>query len=198
MIKLGVLGSTNGTDLQAILDAIDQKLIKASVSIVISNKKNAYILERAKKHGVNTQYIRHKGKSRQEFDQEVTNLLNKNEVDLILLIGFMRILSDEFCHNWRDKILNVHPSLLPKYAGGMDTNVHEEVLANGDTETGCTIHFVTEEVDGGPILVQKSCKVGPNDNIDTLKKRVQALEGQAFIEAINLITNKQICYKTHN
>ena len=193
MIKLGVLGSTNGTDLQAILDAIDQKLIKASVSIVISNKKNAYILERAKKHGVNTQYIHHKGKSRQEFDQEVTNLLNKNEVDLILLIGFMRILSDEFCHNWRDKILNVHPSLLPKYAGGMDTNVHEEVLANGDTETGCTIHFVTEEIDGGPILVQKSCKVGPNDNIDTLKKRVQALEGQAFIEAINLITNKQIC-----
>ena len=193
MIKLGVLGSTNGTDLQAILDAIDQKLIKASVSIVISNKKNAYILERAKKHGVNTQYIRHKGKSRQEFDEEVTNLLNKNEVDLILLIGFMRILSDEFCHNWRDKILNVHPSLLPKYAGGMDTNVHEEVLANGDTETGCTIHFVTEEVDGGPILVQKSCKVSPNDNVDTLKKRVQALEGQAFIEAINLITNKQIC-----
>ena len=193
MIKLGVLGSTNGTDLQAILDAIDQKIIKASVSIVISNKKNAYILERAKKHGVNAQYICHKGKSRQEFDEEVTNLLNKNEVDLVLLIGFMRILSDEFCHNWRDKILNVHPSLLPKYAGGMDTNVHEEVLANGDTETGCTIHFVTEEVDGGPILVQKSCKVGPNDNIDTLKKRVQALEGQAFIEAINLITNKKIC-----
>ena len=189
MIKLGVLGSTNGTDLQAILDAIDQKIIKASVSIVISNKKNAYILERAKKHGVSTQYICHKGKSRQEFDQEVTNLLKENEVDLILLIGFMRILSDEFCHNWRDKILNVHPSLLPKYAGGMDTNVHEEVLANGDTETGCTIHFVTEEVDGGPILVQKSCKVGPNDNIYTLKKRVQALEGQAFIEAINLITN---------
>ena len=189
MIKLGVLGSTNGTDLQAILDAIDQKIIKASVSIVISNKKNAYILERAKKHGVNAQYIRHKGKSRKEFDQEVTNLLNKNEVDLVLLIGFMRILSDEFCHNWRDKILNVHPSLLPKYAGGMDTNVHEEVLANGDTKTGCTIHFVTEEVDGGPILVQKSCKVIPNDNIDTLKKRVQALEGQAFIEAINLITN---------
>ena len=190
MIKLGVLGSTNGTDLQAILDAIDQKIIRASVGIVISNKKNAYILERAKKYGVNTQYIRHKGKSRQEFDQEVTNLLNKNEVDLVLLIGFMRILSDEFCHNWRDKILNVHPSLLPKYAGGMDTNVHEEVLANGDTETGCTIHFVTEEVDGGPILVQKSCKVDPNDNIDTLKKRVQALEGQAFIEAINLIINK--------
>ena len=192
MINLGILGSTNGTDLQAILDAINQKIIKASVSIVISNKKNAYILERARKHGVSNQYICHKGKSRQEFDQEVTNLLNKNEVDLILLIGFMRILSDEFCHNWRDKILNVHPSLLPKYAGGMDTNVHEEVLANGDTETGCTIHFVTEEVDGGPILVQKSCIVSPNDNIDTLKKRVQALEGQAFIEAINLITNKQI------
>ena len=119
---------------------------------------------------MNTQYIRHKGKSRQEFDQEVTNLLNKNKVDLVLLIGFMRILSDEFCHNWRDKILNVHPLFSQNMLEGMDTNVHEEVLANGDTETGCTIHFVTEEVDGGPILVQKSCKVSPNDNIDTLKK----------------------------
>ena len=96
MIKLGVLGSTNGTDLQSILDAIDQKIIKASVSIVISNKENAYILERAKKHGVKARHIRHKGKSRQEFDQEVTKLLNKNEVDLVLLIGFMRILSDKF------------------------------------------------------------------------------------------------------
>ena len=102
----------------------------------------------------------------------------------------MRILSKEFCQNWQDKILNVHPSLLPKYAGGMATNVHEEVLKNGDTETGCTIHFVTEEVDGGPILIQKSCSVEKDDTIESLKTKVQSLEGQAFIEAINLITNK--------
>jgi phosphoribosylglycinamide formyltransferase-1 len=102
----------------------------------------------------------------------------------------MRILSQEFCHEWRDKILNVHPSLLPKYAGGMDTNVHQEVLTNGDTKTGCTIHFVTEKVDEGPILIQKSCYVENDDTVESLKKKVQDLEGLAFIEAINLITKK--------
>ena len=149
-----------------------------------------FILERAKNHNLSAKYITHKNKTRSEFDQEVTNQLEENDVELILLIGFMRILSNEFCQNWQDKILNVHPSLLPKYAGGMDTNVHEQVLINGDKKTGCTIHFVTEEIDGGPILVQKSCQVDPNDNVETLKQKVQALEGKAFIEAINLITNK--------
>ena len=85
--------------------------------------------------------------------------------------------------------MNVHPSLLPKYAGGMDTNVHEEVIKNGDTETGCTIHFVTDEVDGGPILIQKKCNVDAGDTVETLKTKVQELEGRAFIEAIQLIQN---------
>ena len=190
MINIGVLGSTNGTDLQAVIDAIDNKIINASIKVVISNRKNAFILKRAENHNIKARYVTHKNKTRNEFDQEVTNHLKENNVELILLIGFMRILSNEFCHRWQDKILNVHPSLLPRYAAGMDTNVHEQVLVNGDKETGCTIHFVTEEIDGGPILVQKSCKVDPNDNVETLKQKVQALEGEAFIEAINLITNK--------
>ena len=176
MIKLGILGSTNGTDLQAILDSIKNKTINASVSIVISNQENAFILKRAREHGVNTCFISHKNKTREEFDRKVTNLLEE--------------LSQGFCHHWQDKILNVHPSLLPKYAGGMDTNVHKEVLLNRDTKTGCTIHFVTEDVDSGPILIQKSCAVEKNDTVETLKKKVQALEGPAFVEAINLITNK--------
>ena len=190
MINIGVLGSTNGTDLQAVLDAIDNKIINASVNIVISNRKNAYILKRSAAHGVETQFISHKNKTREEFDREVTSLLEDHHVELVLLIGFMRILSQEFCNHWQDKILNVHPSLLPKYAGGMDTNVHQEVLTNRDRETGCTIHFVTEEVDGGPILIQKSCQVKQDDTVESLKKRVQTLEGQAFIEAINLITSR--------
>jgi len=102
----------------------------------------------------------------------------------------MRILSAEFCQEWRDKLLNVHPSLLPKYAGGMDTNVHEEVLKNGEIETGCTIHFVTDEVDGGPILVQKKCNVDSDETVDTLKTKVQQLEGRAFIEAIKLLHHR--------
>ena len=103
----------------------------------------------------------------------------------------MRILSSEFVDRWFGKIVNVHPSLLPKYAGGMNSDVHKSVLAAGDKETGCTVHLVTKEVDGGPILLQKSCPVFENDSIDSLKERVQKLEGEAFIEIINNWSNNE-------
>jgi len=186
MIRLGVLGSTNGTDLQAILDAVSARELDAVVAVVISNRTGAYILERAEINNVSAFFISHKGKKREEFDGEITAVLKEHSVDLVLLIGFMRILSPEFCRVWQDRILNVHPSLLPKYAGGMDINVHEEVLKNKDTETGCTIHFVNEVVDAGPILIQKKCNVDPDDTVDSLKTKVQTLEGEAFIEAIKL------------
>lgn len=188
MIKLGVIGSTNGTDLQAVLDAVGSGELNAEVSVVLSNQKNAYILERAENHNVPAVFVSHKGKTREEFDAEMTGVLKEYGVGLVLLVGFMRILSAGFCREWQNKLLNVHPSLLPKYAGGMDTNVHKEVLKNGDTQTGCTIHFVTDEVDGGPILVQKKCNVESGDTAETLKIKVQQLEGEAFIEVINLIS----------
>jgi len=188
-IKLGILGSTKGTDLQAIFDAVHSGELNAEVSVVISNRENAYILERAKNHDVPTVCISHKGKTREKFDAEMTAVLNEHHVELVLLIGFMRILSADFCTVWQDKVLNVHPSLLPKYAGGMDTNVHKEVLINMDKETGCTIHFITDEVDSGPILIQKKCDVSTDDTAESLKTKVQALEGDAFIEAIQLIQN---------
>ncbi|HIA79149.1 MAG TPA: phosphoribosylglycinamide formyltransferase [Candidatus Marinimicrobia bacterium] len=190
MIRLGVLGSTNGTDLQAILDAISGRKLNANVAVLISNRANAYILERARNHNVPAFFISHKKKTRKEFDAEMTAVLKKHNVDLVLLIGFMRILSAEFCREWQDRILNVHPSLLPKYTGGMDMNVHTEVLKNGDKETGCTIHFVTEELDAGPILVQKSCRVETDETVQSLKAKVQALEGVAFIDAIQLVYGK--------
>ena len=186
MIRLGVLGSTNGTDLQAILDAVSAGELDAAVAVVISNRTGAYILERAEINNVSAFFISHKGKKKEEFDGEITAVLKEHSVDLVLLIGFMRILSPEFCRVWQDRILNVHPSLLPKYAGGMDINVHEEVLKNKDTETGCTIHFVNKVVDAGPILIQKKCNVDPDDTADSLKTKVQTLEGEAFIEAIKL------------
>ena len=195
MIKLGILGSTKGTDLQAILDGIDSGELNAQVSIVVSNRKNAFILKRAKANNIPFSFISHKGKSRTEFDSQMTEVFKKKQVDLILLIGFMRILSSEFCNEWRDKILNVHPSLLPKYAGGMDINVHAEVIKNKEKETGCTIHFVTDQVDGGPILIQKRCLVDPVDTPKTLKNKVQKLEGEAFLEAVNLIKKE---YHTNN
>ena len=192
MIRLGVLGSTRGTDLQAILDAIASKQLESKLSVVISNKKTAFILERAKKHKIPYYYISHKNITRETFDRKVTKLLKEHKVDLVLLIGFMRILSKSFCQDWKGKILNVHPSLLPKYAGGMDTNVHEEVLKNKDKETGCTIHFVTDEVDCGPVFIQKKCSVRPEDTVKSLKRKVQKLEGKAFLEAIPLFETKYI------
>ena len=195
MIKLGILGSTKGTDLQAILDGIDSGELNAQVSIVVSNRENAFILKRAKANNIPFSFISHKGKSRTEFDSQMTEVFKKKQVDLILLIGFMRILSSEFCNEWRDKILNVHPSLLPKYAGGMDINVHAEVIKNKEKETGCTIHFVTDQVDGGPILIQKRCLIDPVDTPKTLKNKVQKLEGEAFLEAVNLIKKE---YHTNN
>ena len=189
MIKLGVLGSTKGTDLQAIIDSIEKKELIAKIAVVVSNKEESYILERAKRNNIPFFFLSHKGKNRKGFDQEITTILKESRVDLILLIGFMRILSIEFCQTWRDRLLNVHPSLLPKHAGGVDVNIHEEVLRNGEKETGCTIHFVTEDVDRGPILIQKKCNVDDNDTVETLKAKVQALEGEAFIESIQLIQN---------
>ena len=189
MIKLGVLGSTGGTDLQAIFDAIDSGKLDARVSVVLSNQKASYILRRAQKHNTPAVFVPHKGKTREQFDAEMMRILKGRGVDLVLLIGFMRILSADFCLKWRGRLLNVHPSLLPKDAGGMDTEVHKEVLKSGDLETGCTIHFVTDDVDGGPILIQKKCNIEDCDTVETLKNKVQKLEGEAFIEAIQLIQN---------
>ena len=189
MINIGVLGSTNGTDLQFILDAISAGTLDANISVVISNKDDSYILKRAQAHNTPNVFINHKNRTRENFDSEMTMILKEHKVELILLIGFMRILSSDFCNEWNGKILNVHPSLLPKYAGGMDTNVHEEVLKNNDKETGCTIHLVTNEVDGGPIIIQKKCIVDSNDTIESLKTKVQDLEGAAFLEAIPMFSN---------
>ena len=189
MINIGVLGSTNGTDLQFIFNAIDEGKLDANVSVVISNKEDSYILKRAQAHNTQNVFISHKNKDREDFDSEMTMVLKEHSVELILLIGFMRILSSKFCNQWNGKILNVHPSLLPKYAGGMDTNVHEEVLKNNEKETGCTIHLVTDEVDKGPVVIQKRCLVDSDDTIESLKAKVQNLEGAAFLEAIPLFSN---------
>ncbi len=184
MIRLGVLGSTNGTDLLPILTAIKDGELDASVELVVSNNKKALILEKARSHNIDSFFVDHKNKKREVFDKEISQRLKEKEVDLILLIGFMRILSGGFVSEWSGKIINVHPSLLPKHAGGMNEDVHKQVLKAGDKETGCTIHLVTAQVDEGPILVQKRCPVLEDDTVGSLKEKVQKLEGEAFVEVI--------------
>jgi phosphoribosylglycinamide formyltransferase-1 len=187
VIRLGILGSTRGTNMLAIIDAINKGRLSATIEIVISNKSQAMILERAVEHGLKAQFLSTEGLSRAEYDQQISQCLLYYHVDLVVLIGYMRILSPEFVSIWHDKVINVHPSLLPAFAGKMDKEVHKAVLDSGVKETGCTIHYLTEQVDAGPILLQKKCPVLPLDTIDFLKQRVQELEGIALIEAIQSI-----------
>jgi phosphoribosylglycinamide formyltransferase-1 len=184
MIRLGVLGSTRGTNLQALLNAINAGTLAAEIAIVISNKADALILNLARTANIATQFISATGLTREAYDAQLHASLQAAGVDLVVLIGYMRILSREFVQQWQGKILNVHPSLLPAYAGLMDRQVHAAVLAAKEKETGCTVHWVTAEVDAGPILLQRTCPVSANDTVDELKARVQALEGEALIAAI--------------
>lgn len=189
MIKLGVLGSTRGTALQAVIDAIESNTLNAQIKLVISNKIDALLLERAEQHAIAHLFLDPNGFTRQAYDQLISEQFKQHDIDFILLVGYMRILSDPFIETWRNKIINVHPSLLPKFAGLMDKAVHKAVLDAGVKETGCTIHFVDETVDGGKILIQKHCSVDANDTVDSLKAKVQALEGIAFIDAIQLLSH---------
>ena len=184
LINIGVLASTKATDMQAVIDAIEAKKLDAKISVLISNKKDAYCLERAKKNNIKAVFIDGKGKEREQFDKEVAKVLDENKVQLILLIGYMRYLSKWFVSKYKNKIMNIHPSLLPAFAGGMDLNVHEEILKHGCKVTGCTLHFVDEGQDTGPIIAQKAIPVLESDNADTLKEKVQKLEQECIIEGI--------------
>lgn len=184
MIKLGILGSTRGTNLSTIVEAINQKKLNALIEIVISNKAEAKILDYAVSQQIKTQFIDAKNLTREAYDQQVSTVLQQYNVDLIVLIGYMRILSSDFVRQWKNKIINVHPSLLPAFSGLMDLQVHQAVIDSHAQETGCTVHYVTEAVDAGPIILQKRCKVLSTDTPQQLKERVQQLEGVALVEAI--------------
>jgi len=183
-LKIGVLGSTSGTDMQAVIDAIEAHRLDAKIVAVMSNKRDAFILERAKKHGLNALFIDPKGKTKEDYDKEIDAQLANNDVQLLLLIGYMKIMSGWFVKKWYGKAMNIHPSLLPAFGGGMDKDVHQAVLDSGVKVTGCTLHFVTEEVDSGPIIAQKAVPVADDETVDTLKAKVQAAEQEVILEAI--------------
>jgi formyltetrahydrofolate-dependent phosphoribosylglycinamide formyltransferase len=189
-LRIGVLGSTRGSVLPPILHAIEDGTLRGvKVVVVVSNKEDAGILTKAKDANIPSSLVLSAGKSREEFDTAVANVLQSYEVDLVLCIGFMRILSSVMIDRYAWRILNVHPSLLPDFAGGMDLAVHEAVINAGKKVSGCTIHFVDRNVDGGPILVQKTVQVVEGETPESLKSKVQALEGEAFVDAIRLFTD---------
>ncbi len=177
--KVSVLGSTRGSNLPGLHQGLAQT--SARIVSVISNKKDTGILEKAKLLNLPDFYF-----SPDNFEKELDTHLIQNSIDLLVLMGYMKILSPVFVSRWKNKIINVHPSLLPRHAGLMNLSVHQAVLDAKDKETGCTVHWVVEEVDAGGIVVQKRCDVLTDDTSEILKERVQQLEVQALIEAIKI------------
>ena len=174
---IAILISGNGSNLQALMDAVNQGL-PVDIKVVISNKADAYGLIRARDAGIATEVIEHDDyTSRAAFDEALANMLDTYRVDWILLAGFMRRLDTSFVQRYSGRIINIHPSLLPKYKG---LHTHEAVLAAGDAEHGASIHFVTEEVDGGPIICQARLKIQNDDTPFELKRRVQGLEHRLY------------------
>jgi phosphoribosylglycinamide formyltransferase-1 len=177
--------------MEAILSAIRRKELDAEIVCVISNKIDSYALERARRNGIEAIFLDPKGKDPVEYDMEIVSELERRRVDLVILIGYNRIIGPQFVSKFRNRIMNIHPSLLPAFPG-WDLNVHRAVLEYGVKITGCTLHFVDEKMDAGPIIIQKVVEVREDDNEETLKKRVQEAEGEALVEGIKIFGEGRI------
>lgn len=191
--RIGVLVSGNGTNLQAIIDSTERKELDAEIVVVISNIKDAYALERAKNHNIPAVVINHKDfPNREAFEKALIEELDKRKADLVCLAGFMRVLTPFFVNHYKNRIMNIHPALLPAFKGLYGHHVHEAVLKSGAKFSGCSVHFVTEDVDGGPILVQRIVPVKDNDTPDTLAERILVEEHKAYSAAIKLFIENRI------
>ena len=197
MLKLAVLVSGGGTNLQAIIDAISAgKITNACISVVISNNANAYALERARAHGIEALCISPKDfESREAFNQAFLDKLNSYNVDLVVLAGFLVVLPEMMIKEYTNRIVNIHPSLIPSFCGKgfYGLKVHEGVLARGVKVTGATVHFVDEGTDTGPIILQKAVEVEQGDTLEVLQRRVmEQAEWVILPKAIDLIANGKV------
>jgi phosphoribosylglycinamide formyltransferase-1 len=196
MYKIVILCSTSGTDIPAVHNAVRTGQLKdTKISCIVTNTSNAPVVEKARELGIKYKIIEKGEKTREEYDRELAVFIDTLGADLILMIGWMRILSKEFIDRYLGKIVNIHPSLLPDFAGGMDLNVHEEVLKAGVAETGCTLHFATEVPDAGPIIVQRRVSIAANETPRSLKEKVQFEEQIAIVDGIRMIQEGKIKFK---
>lgn len=189
-IKIVALISGNGSNLQAIIDAIAERGLNAKICAVISNKEDAYGLQRASKAEIPAVWIDHKKySSREQFDQALIEAIDPYKPDLIVLAGFMRILTEPFVCHYQGRLINIHPSLLPRFRG---LNTHQRAIEAGDSEHGASIHFVTPELDGGPVIVQARLTIEANDNAETLAQKVQKLEHEIYPEVVEWFSENRI------
>ena len=191
MFKIAVLVSGGGTNLQEIIDNIENKRLNCKIEYIIADR-DCYSLERGRKYNIKSVLL-----DKKEYGNKLSNEINKvleNKVDLIVLAGYLSIIDKDFISNWNNKIINIHPSLLPKYGGkGMyGMNVHEAVIANKEKKSGCTVHFVDVDIDTGKILLQKKVDVSNNETPESLQKKVLKEEHQLLIEAIEKVISDSV------
>ena len=190
--SLVVLISGSGSNLQAIIDAIKSKQLNAEIKAVISNKATATGLDRASRENIPTYIVDHKSyPSREAFDQAMIQIIDPVKPGMVILAGFMRILSNNFIDHYHHRLINIHPSLLPKYKG---LNTHQQVIENNDTIHGASVHYVSHELDSGPIVIRAEIPVFPTDTAETLATRVLIEEHKIFPMAIKMHTQNRISF----
>ncbi len=188
-LSVGVLASGSGTDLQSIIDASEHNLIDAEVVVVISDKSDAFALNRAKTHHVPGFFVDPKDKDRAAHESEIDALLHRHQVELVVGAGYMRLLSPAFVKKWHGKLINIHPALLPSFKG---TNGQRDALEYGVKISGCTTHFMDTEMDHGPIILQAAVTVHPDDDRDALAARVLEVEHQILPRTIQLFAQRRL------
>ncbi|NRA61768.1 MAG: phosphoribosylglycinamide formyltransferase [Psychrobium sp.] len=194
--KIVVLISGNGSNLQAIIDGCDSKAIAGSVVAVISNRPDVYGLQRAKDSEIAHQVVDHKlYPSREDYDQALQAAIDTYQPDLVVLAGFMRILTPQLVNHYQGRMLNIHPSLLPKYQG---LNTHQRAIDAGDSEHGVSVHFVTEELDGGPVILQAKVPVFDTDTSDDLAARVHEQEHRIYPLVVNWFCQQRLSMNTQD
>ncbi|UCE45315.1 MAG: phosphoribosylglycinamide formyltransferase [Methanobacteriota archaeon] len=193
-LRIGVLASGGGTNLQVIIDSCERGEVDGDVVVVVSNVPDAYALVRAEKHGIAAYCFPHEGMTREQHEADIIECLEKHKVDLVCLAGYLRMLTPRMIDRYSGRILNTHPALLPSFGGkGMHgLNVHAAVLDYGVKVTGCTIHVVTLEVDGGPIVLQKAVPVLEDDTPETLQARVLKEEHKLYPRALQLFAEGKV------
>ena len=195
-MNIGVLISGRGSNLQAIINAVKSKKINAKISVVISNKKDAPGLKIAEENQIDTFFLDPKQfEDRESFDREVAQILERYDVDLVVLAGYMRILSDYFIEKFEGRLLNIHPSLIPAFQG---LKPQKRAIEYGAKFTGCTVHFVTKELDNGPIIIQAVIPVLPDDTEETLSERILSYEHRIYPQAIKWYVDGRISIKDRN
>ncbi len=191
-LRVGVLASGGGTDLQSIIDASEKGMINAEVALVLSDNKDAYALERAKKHNIKNIFVDPKGKDNDEFDKEIDKIVEKHKIELLVGAGYMRMLSPRFVKKWFGKLINIHPALLPSFKG---VNGQGDALEYGVKISGCSTHFMDEKMDHGPIILQAAVKVMPDDDRDKLAHRILDVEHQILPRTVDLFAQGRLKIK---